>query len=268
VRVLDQVNAAVFVMENVPQLLRSEQFARFRKEVVARGFQLAPLTVLSAADFGVPQRRYRAIIIGSRLGVPALPRRTHGVGDGLKPAQTVRKAFNEPVALSFVPDGKNWHRARGALREFSIRRYRAVPLGGNRFDMQTNLDAAGLPHLVPACWRNKPSGTTDVFGRLRWDDPAVTIRTEFFKPEKGRYLHPEADRPITVREAARLQSFPDSFRFPESQSLVSVARQIGNAVPPKLAYAIAMAVRAHLSQNPPQTQETSQFPGKSLVSVG
>jgi DNA (cytosine-5)-methyltransferase 1 len=74
----------------------------------------------------------------------------------------------------------------------------------------------------------------------------LTIRTEFFKPEKGRYLHPTADRAITVREAARLQSFPDSFVFPASQSMVSVAKQIGNAVPPGLARALARAIREHL----------------------
>ncbi len=77
--------------------------------------------------------------------------------------------------------------------------------------MQRNLDRAGLAHLVPRCWREKPTGTTDVFGRLWWDRPAYTIRTEFYKPEKGRYLHPSAHRPITVREAARCMSFPDDF---------------------------------------------------------
>jgi DNA (cytosine-5)-methyltransferase 1 len=74
-------------------------------------------------------------------------------------------------------------------------------------------------------------------GRLWWDRPSVTIRTEFFKPEKGRYLHPVAHRPITHREAARLQSFPDSFVFEGSK--IEVARQIGNAVPPLLGKAIA-----------------------------
>ena len=85
--------------------------------------------------------------------------------------------------------------------------------------MQRNLDRAGLGHLVPRCWRNKPTGTTDVFGRLWWDRPAYTIRTEFYKPEKGRYLHPSAHRPITIREAARCMSFPDDFVFPEDQTM-------------------------------------------------
>ena len=97
------------------------------------------------------------------------------------------------------------------------------------------------PDLAPRCWLNKPTGSTDVFGRLEWDKPALTIRTEFFKPEKGCYLHPEAHRPITHREAARLQTFPDSFVF--SGSKIEVAKQIGNAVPPRLAKAIAQAVR-------------------------
>ena len=73
-----------------------------------------------------------------------------------------------------------------------------------------------------------------------WDRPSVTIRTEFFKPEKGRYLHPVQHRPITHREAARFQSFPDDFKFLGTK--VEIARQIGNAVPPKLAEALAQSV--------------------------
>jgi DNA (cytosine-5)-methyltransferase 1 len=87
----------------------------------------------------------------------------------------------------------------------------------------------------------------DVMGRLEWDRPSVTIRTQFFRPEKGRFLHPVADRPITPREAARLQSFPDSFRFPEDLGVQTVARQIGNAMPPRAALAIGEAVRECLS---------------------
>jgi DNA (cytosine-5)-methyltransferase 1 len=81
-------------------------------------------------------------------------------------------------------------------------------------------------------------------GRLWWDRPAVTIRTEFYKPEKGRYLHPEEHRPITHREAARLQGFPDSFEFCGKR--IEVGVQIGNAVPPPLALAIANHVRQFL----------------------
>ena len=98
-----------------------------------------------------------------------------------------------------------------------------------------------------------------MFGRMWWDRPAPTIRTEFFKPEKGRYLHPEAHRPITVREAARLQSFPDDFVFPADQRMTSIAKQIGNAVPPLLARAVAKAVRNHLHD----VDRMFELPGRS-----
>ncbi len=101
--------------------------------------------------------------------------------------------------------------------------------------------------LTPRCWLEKPTGSTDVFGRLEWDKPALTIRTEFFKPEKGRYLHPQAHRPITHREAMRLQTFPDDFQWVGSK--ISVAKQIGNAVPPELARHIALEVREILSES-------------------
>jgi DNA (cytosine-5)-methyltransferase 1 len=93
----------------------------------------------------------------------------------------------------------------------------------------------------------KTSGGTDLFGRLWWERPSVTIRTEFFKPEKGRYLHPDQHRPITHREAARLMGFPDDFVFTGTK--IEVARQIGNAVPPHLAGAIAHSVSEILSRN-------------------
>jgi DNA (cytosine-5)-methyltransferase 1 len=242
VRVLDVTQADVFVMENVPQLLRSAQFALLRDEAARRGFDVEA-RVLNAADYGVPQTRRRAIVIGSRVGPPPFPSCTHPQHRHVD----VRHAFTHPSRLPLRPDGRNWHVGRAGIRDASLQRYRAVPAsGGNRFEMQRALDAQGLGHLVPRCWRNKTVGTTDVFGRMWWDRPAPTIRTEFYKPEKGRYLHPEAHRPITVREAARLQSFPDDFVFPDTQRMPSVARQVGNAVPPLLAAAIARAVRAHL----------------------
>jgi DNA (cytosine-5)-methyltransferase 1 len=252
-RALDSSGAEVFVMENVPQLLRSDQFAMFRREAERRGFRVSS-AVLCAADFGVPQMRHRAIVIGSLQGEPALPQPTHGPRSATGvPWVTVRQALAATPALPEHADGRNWHVDRPSIRDSSRVRYRAVPKdGGNRFQMQANLDAVGKGDLVPPCWRRKATGTTDVFGRLWWDRPALTVRTEFFKPEKGRYLHPSADRPITVREAARLQSFPDEFSFPAAQSMVSVARQIGNAVPPRLALAIALEVADSLGERFPR----------------
>jgi DNA (cytosine-5)-methyltransferase 1 len=112
----------------------------------------------------------------------------------------------------------------------------------NRFDLLKN-----APKLTPNCWIKKKSGGTDLFGRLWWDRPAFTIRTEFYKPEKGRYLHPVQHRPITHREAARLQSFPDGFIFCGTK--IEIAKQIGNAVPPLLAARVADVVHLLLQHS-------------------
>lgn len=245
-RALDAAEPTAFVMENVPELLSSAEYRRFRAAVEARGFAVQG-EILNAADYGVPQRRRRAIVMGSRLAFVPWPRQTHSDPEcpqlGTEPWRTFRDAV---AGLPQTPNGVNWHNPRNP-RPQSVRRYKAVPRnGGDRFQMQRNLDQAGLAHLVPACWRNKPTGTTDVFGRLRWDEPAYTIRTEFYKPEKGRYLHPSAHRPITVREAARCMTFGDEFLFPLEQSMTSVAKQVGNAVPVLLARRIAEAIGAEL----------------------
>jgi DNA (cytosine-5)-methyltransferase 1 len=241
VRALRASQARIFVMENVPELLKSDEFRELREEL--DGEWSLRYEVLDAADYGVPQRRRRAIVIGSKDGPVPWPVRTHR--DPKRPDLPGRpwRTFDDACRdLPEIPDGRDWHRARRPT-EVSLRRYAAVPPeGGDRFDMQRELESRGEGHLVPRCWREKPTGTTDVFGRLWSDRPAVTLRTEFYKPEKGRYLHPRQDRPITIREGARLMSFPSDFVFPEHLSMTSVGRQIGNAVPPRLAFAIAKAI--------------------------
>lgn len=246
-----------FVIENVPEFQRSGQFAELL-HLLETDTDLCDYTqgygVLNAADYGVPQNRKRGILVAVRdyegetvdpgdgsKRLPWPPPPTHGPDSSSQaPYVTVAEAFASPDELPFevtgldpfiIDDAQHLHFGRSP-RPTSIERYRAIPPGGNRFDLMRN-----RPEITPACWLNKPTGTTDVMGRMHWDRPSPTIRTEFFKPEKGRYLHPEADRPITHREAARLQSFPDSYIFEGSK--IEIARQIGNAVPPLLAKAIA-----------------------------
>jgi len=228
-RIVQQVDPVAFVVENVPEFLTSRQYGLFAREVRRLGYSFVP-GVLKAVEFGVPQKRRRGFTIAVRRGFPRLPQ-----PNGRR--RTVRDAIGD---LPLEPTGRSWHIGRNPRPE-SIERYKCVPPGGNRFDL-----LRARPDLTPGCWKRKKTGSTDVFGRLRWDMPALTIRTEFFKPEKGRYLHPEAHRPITHREAARLQTFPDSFTFVGSR--IEVARQIGNAVPPLLAKAVAEELRAVLEE--------------------
>lgn len=247
--------AEVFVMENVPDLLRSNEFLLLKEEAERQGFKVAAAR-LCAADYGVPQTRIRAFIVGCKFADPNEyfpPKRTHynpanGKPTGSeyvsrpKPWVTVRDAISDlpPPKGTEISDSApplNLHFGRQPT-ETSMARYKAIPKEGmNRFDLQRK-----APHLTPDCWLNKPSGSTDIFGRLWWDRPAVTMRTEFFKPEKGRYLHPKQHRPITHREAARFQSFPDDFIFTGSK--IEIAKQIGNAVPTLLAAAVANCVSA------------------------
>lgn len=221
-RAVEEVRPRAFVMENVPPILQAEEGAATISRAKGLGYNVTS-GVLNASLYGVPQRRKRAFVIGC-LEAPAILPTPSG-----SPERTVRWAIGD---LSETPSGENLHVGRNPRPE-SLERYKVVPEGGNRFDLQR-----ARPDITPRCWIEKPTGSTDVFGRLWWDRPALTIRTEFFKPEKGRYLHPFADRPITHREAARLQTFPDDFVFVGSN--IQVARQIGNAVPPLLAHNIGL----------------------------
>lgn len=249
-RAVRQVQPAAFVIENVPEFQRSAQFeellTQMRTDPILRRYAFA-YGRLNAADYGAPQRRIRGIFIAIRDAevVAWPPRPTHGpASEGSSPYMTVRDAIGDlplyPVAAEPTinvigeTESQDLHFKRNP-RPMSLERYMAIPEGGNRFDL-----AKARPDLLPRCWAEKPTGTADVMGRLRWDRPSTTIRTEFFKPEKGRYLHPKAHRPITHREAARIQGFPDDFVFEGSK--IEIARQIGNAVPVALAAAIARHV--------------------------
>lgn len=256
--VADRADAKVIVMENVPQLLGTMEFRRMLERLRDLGYSHLMAHVLCAANYGVPQVRNRAIVLASRCGPIALPIPTHLSADRLHRLNGSRSAFGAcPSAWTNVeaaigdledPEGTEIRRRASATNRLhfgrqptavSLQRYRAVPYGGNRFDLQRN-----APGITPGCWIRKTSGGTDLFGRLWWERPSVTIRTEFFKPEKGRYLHPVQHRPITHREAARIQSFPDRFDFAGSK--IEIAKQIGNAVPPLLAFAIAKRVHEAL----------------------
>jgi len=256
----------VFVLENVERFRKSSEFALLLDEAdhgMIKDYELSH-GVLLAADYGVAQRRPRTIVIGSRIGKIDLPKPTHSKVpvEGLSPWDTVRSRID---GLPAMPDHVDMPESRATFfgrqiagefkgmdlhfgrqpRQLSLDRYDHVPPGGGRFDVPD--------HLLPRCWREKATGTTDVMGRMRWDAPSLTIRTEFFKPEKGQYLHPQWDpldpgnrvnRVITHYEASLLQDFPPDFLWCGSKT--EIAKQIGNAVPAGLARAVARHVRAHL----------------------
>jgi len=266
-KVVERAQPDVFVIENVERFRKSTEFELLLQEAEHGLIKNYELThgVLLAADYGVAQRRPRTIVIGSRVGRIDLPPPTHSRQrtGRLNPWATVRDRIGQlpeqPTGTS-LPETRveyfrrelpgpfkspDLHIGRNP-RELSLMRYDCIPPGGGRFDLPDE--------LLPDCWRNKPTGTTDVMGRMRWDAPSLTIRTEFFKPEKGQYLHPQWDekdtsrrvnRVITHYEAALLQDFPETYSWCGSK--IEIAKQIGNAVPVGLASAVAKQIYRHLA---------------------
>ena len=226
-RAVEDIQPKVFLIENVPRFLNCQQAV----DAVECAEDLGYTTVVDriwSHEYGVPQKRHRAFIFGSRIGTPVVPAPTE------EPVRTVNDAIGD---LPSTPNNENWHNTRN-FSEKTIKRMDNVPKGGNRFDIPED--------LLPECWKDYKGGGTDLFGRLWEDEPSVTIRTGFFKPMKGRHLHPTENRAITLREGARLQTLPDDYTIEGRQHQWRVAQQIGNAVPPKLAYHLGMGIKAHL----------------------
>jgi DNA (cytosine-5)-methyltransferase 1 len=234
-----------FVLENVPAFLKSNQWCVFREALedgILRDYKI-DFDVLNAADYGAFQARKRVIVIGHHKDLPALglPEATDAGGH----RHLAEALLGVPHAVDRIgiPDGtvefrgeelpgvfytRDLHFGR-FYTQLSLDRFKAIsPNGGSRSELPN--------HLKAPCWLKHSKGTGDVMGRLTWEKPSVTIRTEFFKPEKGRYIHPDEDRVITHYEAALIQGFREDYRWVGTRE--EIARQIGNAVPIPLGEAI------------------------------
>ncbi|GAA1397921.1 DNA cytosine methyltransferase [Kitasatospora putterlickiae] len=281
VRVVGLVRPKIFIIENVDRFMRSPQFEDLQRSLHddRLGDYEIDHAVLNAADYGVPQARRRTIVIGTRKDViaahPSRRRLAHPEATHVRVAdltdrplwRTVQEDVFDHVPKTVdgldLPDRPvNEGGVPGPYRTtelhigrtptpLSLARYAAIPAGGNRKNLReksTLIDGEEVP-LSTASWDRHNNGSGDVMGRLYADRPSVTIRTEFYKPEKGRYLHPTADRPITHLEAALIQGFPEDFKWHGSK--IQIARQIGNAVPVGLGAAIGRAIDEYLAECDP-----------------
>lgn len=242
--VVKRVRPKYFVMENVPNLLTTEQ-GYFKGEIYALfssiGYTLNS-AVLNAADYGVPQNRHRTCIIG-RLGDYAI--------DMPRPIDIKTSIWDAISDLAYLASGEGSEEQnyqmppetvyQQAMRKNSkvlhnhiatkhsklaLERLAMIPPNGGREDLP-------IEHHTKSIY----SGT---WTRMRKEEQSVTITTRFDTPSSGKFTHPFLNRAITVREAARIQSFPDDFVFYGSKS--SQMKQVGNAVPPMLAKAIAQVI--------------------------
>lgn len=266
--VVEMLGPKTVLIENVAELAGAHNGA-VREQITSRLADLGYGVIwdrLLAADYGIPQMRRRVFFLASRVGDERLtfPTPTHGPAetsaepggpDLRSPYVTVRDAISDLPSLEAgegvrsMPYGSEPsteyqrmlrsdatevrdHEAR-ELAPMQLARIRAMKPGQRMADLPKPLQTK--------------QGYGGAYGRLEWDKPALTITTWVFHPGSGRFGHPVDDRTITMREAARLQGFNDSFRF--SGSYNSKARQIGNAVPPPLARTLAEVLAGQLNHH-------------------
>lgn len=211
------------MMENVPKLAKNHRFKTLRSELQKLGYKVN-YAVLDAADYGVPQRRRRLILVAGRS--EEIP-----FGSMAPTKRTVRQAFSRLGARARKDPLHNLPEERSAK---IMERIRAIPPdGGSRADL-------GPENQLPC--HEKCDGFKDVFGRMAWDKVSPTITGGCFNPSKGRFLHPTKHRAITMREAALLQSFPPDYYFSLRRGKSPVAQMIGNALPPEFIRRHASAV--------------------------
>lgn len=244
-RLIGETLPDVVSMENVPALLRfrsGEVFERFREALIGFGYHVSA-QVAFAPDYGIPQRRYRLVLLASRLGPITLIPPTHTP----ERYRTVKDAIGDlaPIGAGEMDDRDPLHKA-SKLSPVNYLRIKSSKPGGTWRDWD--------PELVAACHKS-PSGQTysSVYGRMNWDEPSPTITTQFYGFGNGRFGHPEQDRALTIREGAILQTFPKDYNFVEPKGDISfkkLGKLIGNAVPVDLGRAIARSIRGHLDQYP------------------
>ena len=251
VKVVELVHPRYFVMENVPNLLTAEN-GYFRKEIVelfnGMGYSLNT-GILNAADYGVPQNRRRAVIIGKRDGnAPPLPIKT-------EQRVTIWDAIGDLAYLESGEGQEEQQYANLPASDYakSLRGDMCV-LHNHVATKHSKLALERLALIPPNCGKEvlpdehlTKSIYSGTWCRMIKDDISVTITTRFDTPSSGRFTHPYLNRAITVREAARIQSFPDSFVFTGTKS--SQMKQVGNAVPPRLANAIATVIKKDMEDN-------------------
>lgn len=234
-RLVQEVKPHIVSMENVPELEEEQVFKDFVKILENLKYNVT-YEVVNAADYGVPQRRKRLLLLASKQKEIKFISPTHNT------PVTVRQVIGTlpPIAAGVQNNVDNLH-ITSTLSDINIQRIQHSVPGGTWRDWPEE--------LVLECHK-KASGQSysSVYGRMRWDDVAPTITTQFIGYGTGRFGHPVQDRALTLREGALIQTFPANYSFvPQGEEVVlkNVARHIGNAVPPRLGEIIGLSIKEH-----------------------
>ena len=230
-RMVEKLDPAAVFMENVPGIEKDPRFDAFLARLEQLGYQVNCET-LQLSDFGVPQRRSRVVVLaGKGFTIPMpRPRRT---------GRTVRTTIGSlpSPAVSSNP----LHNQITRHDERALERIRAVPKdGGGR---------QSWPEELRLSCHHSFNGFRDVYGRLAWDGLSPTITGGCINASKGRFIHPEQDRAITLLEAALLQTFKRRYHFNLERGRYAAAEMIGNALPPHFANRVGRSIASTLSQH-------------------
>ena len=239
-KLIAEVKPDIVSMENVRGLAKKDKypiFSRFIKILQSNSYNV-DYKIVNAADYGVPQNRYRLVLLASRLGDIRM------IAPSNKKRLTVRDAIGH---LPAIRDGEKNQQdsihVASKLSEINRKRIKITPRNGGN-------SQSWPKHLKPICHLRKSGKTfrNTVYGRMRWDQPAPTMTTQCTGLGNGRFGHPEQNRAISLREAAIIQSFPMHYNFADKNDYNKgdLAKFIGNAVPIALANAIGISIAKHI----------------------
>ena len=247
-RLIEEVKPELIAFENVPLITKETIFTNFCNKLRSLDYDFDPELIVYCPDYGVPQKRRRLVLIASIWGKIELIPKTHANSpeDELLPFQTVKDAIGDlpEIDSGEVCEEDPLHRSRKLTDENKKRIKQSKP-GGTWKDWDEEL-------RLPCHQKPSGKGYTTVYGRMKSDDPAPTITTQFLNLGSGRFGHPKQHRALSLREGALLQTFPKDYKFIEPGSPIvtsRIATYIGNAVPVDLAKVIGESIQKHVKEN-------------------
>jgi len=235
IRWIDVLNPDIVSMENVRWLTKQKVFDKFITDLEKRKYKVS-YDVVYCPEYWIPQARYRLVLIASKIWKIEVPSKTHQKWNFVTVWDVLKKLPKLTAGKTYKKD--KMHKSLN-LKPINISRIQQSKPKWTWKDWD--------PALLPECYK-RPSGAsyTAVYGRMSWNDVAPTITTQFFNYGSGRFGHPVQDRALSLREWAILQTFPDDYNFWEEVHITRIARQIGNAVPPRLGEVIWNSIINHI----------------------